>query len=278
MVGWASPTRKLDRDRRFWWAVPTLLSPYISAAAMSFFSHVKTLYQVTMRPIRGTDHAARMEDFYAGQAEAYDDFRRKLLRGREEVYQTIDVPDGGVWVDMGGGTASNLEYLGERITKLKKIYVVDLAGSMLEIARRRAEAHGWTNVETVEADVTTFRLPEGAADVVTFSYSLTMVPDWFAALENAHSILKPGGQIGVVDFYVSRKFPAEGRRRHGPLARWFWPIYFATNNVFPSPDHIPYLHRRFEPVQLTEGKTRFPYQFRLPVPYYTFIGRKPVEG
>ena len=51
------------------------------------------------------------------------------------------------------------------------------------------------------ADATRFRPPEGAADVVTFSYSLTMIPDWFAALENAAAMLKPGGTIGVVDFY-----------------------------------------------------------------------------
>ena len=37
----------------------------------------------------------------------------------------------------------------------------------------------------VEADAATFRPAEGQADVVTFSYSLTMIPDWFTALETA---------------------------------------------------------------------------------------------
>jgi S-adenosylmethionine-diacylgycerolhomoserine-N-methlytransferase len=243
---------------------------------MSLTGHLKTLYQVTMRPVRGKDHGSRMENFYGGQAEAYDDFRRKMLKGREKLYQSIDVPKDGVWIDMGGGTASNLEYLGERIHDLRKVYVVDLAGSMLEIARRRAEDRGWKNVETVEADVTKFTPVEGQADVVAFSYSLTMIPDWFAALENARSLLKPGGQIGIVDFYVSRKFATDGQHQHGWLARSFWPVYFATNNVFPSPDHIPYLQRHFEQLELVEGTTRFPYQFRLPVPYYSFRGRKPV--
>jgi len=32
-------------------------------------------------------------------------------------------------------------------------------------------------------------------DVVTFSYSLSMMPDWLAALDNAKRILRPGGQI-----------------------------------------------------------------------------------
>ena len=31
-----------------------------------------------------------------------------------------------------------------------------------------------------------------------FSYTLSMIPDWFAALENARRLLKPGGTIGVV--------------------------------------------------------------------------------
>ena len=54
-------------------------------------------------------------------------------------------------------------------------------------------------------------------DVVTFSYSLTMIPNWFQALERAYAALKPGGMIGVVDFYISRKWPAPGMRRHSEL-------------------------------------------------------------
>ena len=51
-------------------------------------------------------------------------------------------------------------------------------------------------------------------DVVTFSYSLTMIPDWFLAVDHAWRLLRPGGTIGVVDFYVSRKHPDPGWRRH----------------------------------------------------------------
>ena len=88
-----------------------------------------------------------------------------------------------------------------------------MSHSLLEIAKQRIAAKGWTNVETVEADATTFQPPAGPVDVVTFSYSLTMIPDWFAALENAVAIFKPGGTIGVVDFYVSRKYASDGASR-----------------------------------------------------------------
>jgi S-adenosylmethionine-diacylgycerolhomoserine-N-methlytransferase len=241
---------------------------------MGLATDIRLLYHMLLKPIRGKDHAARLESFYAGQAEGYDDFRRRLLKGRKELHAAVGWPAGGVWVDMGGGTGANLEFVGKPRDELAKIYVVDLAPSLLKVAAGRVEQHGWTNVETVEADATRYQPPETPVDVVTFSYSLTMIPDWYAAIENAWSMLKPGGQIGVVDFYVSRKYPAESFRRHNSFVRHFWRTWFDGDNVFPSPDHVPYLHRRFECDQFTENRAKVPYLPLLRVPYYTFVGRK----
>lgn len=241
---------------------------------MSFLSDLKVLYHLTMKPIRGKDHAARLESFYSGQAGAYDDFRKRLLKGRQELWNAIAAPPGAVWIDMGGGTGANLEYFSGRIGDLKKVYVVDLSRSLLEVAGRRVAERGWTNIETVEADATTYRPPEGQADVVTFSYSLTMIPDWFAAIEHAKSILRPGGLIGVVDFYVSRKYPADGLRRHRWFTRNFWPAWFGNDNVFPSADHVPFLHRHFEPIHFEEHFAKVPYIPFFRTPYYLFVGRR----
>jgi S-adenosylmethionine-diacylgycerolhomoserine-N-methlytransferase len=152
--------------------------------------------------------------------------------------------------------------------------VLDLSHSLLEVAKKRIAERGWTNVETVEADATTFQPPTGPVDVVTFSYSLTMIPDWFAAIENALAMLKPGGQIGVVDFYVSRKFPQDGLKRHGFTTRSFWPTWFSMDNVFPSADHVPFLHRHFDPLHFEEHRAKVPYLPLSRVPYYLFVGRK----
>ena len=243
---------------------------------MGFFSDLRILYHLTLKPIRGKNHAARMESFYSGQADAYDNFRKRLLKGREELWDAMTVPKDGVWVDMGGGTGSNLEYFGDRLSDLKNVYVVDLSGSLLEVAAKRAEERGWGNVSAVEADATTYQ-PDQPVDVVTFSYSLTMIPDWFAAIENAIAMLKPGGQIGVVDFYVSRKYPAEGHKRHRWFTRNFWPTWFANDNVFPSPDHVPFLHRHFESELFEEQRAKVPYIPFIRTPYYRFIGTKKGE-
>lgn len=240
---------------------------------MGLTSDLKVLYHLALRPVRGADHASRLESFYAGQAEAYDHFRRRLLHGREELWSRLEAPDGGTWVDLGGGTGSNLELLGPRLQRLGQVLVVDLSPSLLAVARRRIAERGWQHVQAVEADATTFR-PSRPADVVTFSYSLTMIPDWFAALENALAMLRPGGLLGVVDFYVSRKYPDEGCVRHGWWTRTLWPAWFALDNVFLSPDHLPFLRRHLEVLHLQERRARVPYLPLVRVPYYVFIGRK----
>ena len=85
-----------------------------------------------------------------------------------------------------------------------------MSPSLLAIAAERIRWNGWTNARAVRADATTFRPLDDKADVVTFSYALTMIPDWFAAIENAFAMLNPGGVVGVADFYVSRKHPVRG--------------------------------------------------------------------
>lgn len=242
---------------------------------MAFISDMKVLYHMLVKPVRGDNHAERMESFYGGQASAYDDFRKRLLKGREELWEAIPRPKDGIWVDMGGGTGANIENLANDIESLKKVYVVDLAESLLNVATDRFAARGWNNAEAIAADATKFRPPEGQADVVTFSYSLTMIPDWFSAIENALAMLKPGGHIGVVDFYVGRKHPPAELQKQRWLARSLWQPWFATDNVFPSPDHLPFLRSHFEQTHLVEARNRMPYVPLLKTPYYQFIGRKP---
>lgn len=240
---------------------------------MSLLTDLRNIYHLTIKSVRGVNHAERMENFYASQAEIYDDFRQRFLQGREELYARLQAPSGGVWVDFGAGTGWCLEHCGISVDALSKVYLVDLAPSMLKIAQRRAMSHQWDHVKTVVADAGSF-CPPMAIDVVTFSYSLTMIPDWKAAVENAWRMLKPGGLIGVTDFYVASKTPADGFARHSWVTRTFWPTWFRRGDVMICPDHVPYLHERFASSLFYEGRARVPYLPLMRIPFYTFLGRK----
>jgi S-adenosylmethionine-diacylgycerolhomoserine-N-methlytransferase len=240
---------------------------------MGLTSDLRVLYKLAFTRVRGETHGARLEAFYRAQAGDYDAFRRRLLHGREEMTAALEVPDRGRMLDMGGGTGYNAELLGDRLARLESLTIVDLCPSLLATAEERVRRHGWTNVRTVLADATAYEPEGGPVHAVTFSYSLTMIPNWFAALERAHAALKPGGMIGVVDFYVSRKWPAPGMRRHWNFTRFFWPTWFGHDNVFPSADHLPWLQSHFQTVKLVEGTGKVPY-LPLKAPYYVFLGRK----
>ncbi|MFN5298309.1 MAG: class I SAM-dependent methyltransferase [Planctomycetaceae bacterium] len=242
---------------------------------MSLLSDLRVLWHLLLSPIRGTSHAERLNSFYAGQAADYDAFRARLLKGRGELLQSLPAPTGGVWVDMGGGTGANLE-AAPWLSSCRRVVVADLCQPLLDVCRERVQHRGWSQVEPVLADVTTYD-PGEPVDLVTFSYSLTMIPDWFRAVERARAMLAPGGVIGIVDFYVSRKYVPANRVRHGWLTRSLIPVWFATDNVHPSRDHLPYLESRFETVRLDEDRAAIPYVPLLKAPYYRFVGRKPLH-
>ncbi len=222
---------------------------------------------------RGGDHRSRLERFYAPQATAYDRFRERLLHGRRELVAALPVGPGASVVELGGGTGRNLEFFATRLMAFAQVTVIDLCPSLLAQARARCQRNGWSTVRCLEADATSYA-PEAPVDCVYLSYALTMIPDWFSAIDNALAMLKPGGVLGVVDFYVSRKHPAEGLRRHGAFTRSFWPAWFGHDGVHPSPDHLPYLRARCEQVLLDEAQSAVPYLPGLRTPFYCFVGRK----
>jgi S-adenosylmethionine-diacylgycerolhomoserine-N-methlytransferase len=241
---------------------------------MGLASDLRVLYKLAFTRVRGKTHGDRLEAFYGAQAGDYDAFRRRLLHGREEMMRGLDLPEGGRLLDMGGGTGSNLEAVAGRVPRLRSVRIVDLCPSLLKAADERIARHGWTNVSTVLADATAYEPDDGPVDAVTFSYSLTMIPDWFRAIDRAYALLKPGGMIGAADFYVARKWPAPDMRRHGAFWRYAWPTWFGHDNVFLSPDHLPCLQSRFRTVRLEERLGNVPYLPFLKAPYYVFLGRK----
>lgn len=240
---------------------------------MALLADLRTIYHLVLSKSRGKTYAERLESFYRYQAKDYDGFRKRLLQGRTQMLSRLHMPEGGIWIDMGGGTGFNVEAIERnRLDGISKVYIVDLCPSLLRIAQDRIARNAWQNVEAIEVDATSFVPPEGTADLITFSYSLTMIPNWFVAIEHASKLLKPSGQIGIVDFYVARKFPDKGQTTHSWITRTFWPMWFAVDNVFLSGDHLPYLHYRFQPQYLQECRARVPFMPCVRVPYYIFIG------
>jgi S-adenosylmethionine-diacylgycerolhomoserine-N-methlytransferase len=231
--------------------------------------------QVLWRMLRGLPRsgsaAERLQAFYAPQASRYDAFRGRLLHGREELIERLPVGTGDIVVELGCGTGENLERFGRRLAQLRRLILVDLCPALLEQARVRAARV--SNVQVVEADITRYRPPE-PVDCVYLSYALTMVEDWRATIANAVTMLRPGGTLGVVDFYVSAARPPNGRSRHAAWERGLWRRWFAHDGVRLDAGHMAQLETALPDCRIFEGRGGVPYLPRLTVPYYFFIGRK----
>ena len=227
----------------------------------------RVLWQLLRGRRRGGSAAERLEAFYAPQAQRYDAFRERMLHGRQELVDRMKVPRGGVVVELGGGTGSNAERFGERLSTLRRYVVVDLCAALL--AQARVRAGRYPNMEPIEADAVSYRLGE-PADGVLFSYSLTMIDDWRDAIENAVQMLKPGGTLAVVDFHLPD--PVAGGM--GPMERRFWRAWFAHDGVMLSAEHLSHLTCVLPHHLSSERRGRIPYLPGLLVPFYLFLGHK----
>ncbi|KIP07889.1 hypothetical protein PHLGIDRAFT_510955 [Phlebiopsis gigantea 11061_1 CR5-6] len=265
------------------------MQPYLIFAWMCFF-----------RPIgrKECDQQQRLDSFYEGQAEVYDATRHRLLRGRHTLLRLCaahlrqmkreNPKKPLVWVDIGGGTGFNIEEMDKYfpIAEFDSVYVIDLCQPLLDVARRRFAARGWTNVQVLCQDATFFALPEwgdrldsarGAVSLFTMSYSLSMIPSYFALLDRIDELLDPAGLLGVADFYTSSRAntPLEraigngNERRTGFLSRWFWQIWFDLDHVSLSSARREYLEYRFGTSY--NGRNHM-VSWLVQIPYYVFLG------
>ncbi len=69
-------------------------------------------------------------------------------------------------VDLGCGTGLSFPLLQDKIGPEGRLIGVDLTPEMLAVAKERVDRSGWTNVELVQADISTYEFPEAISGVV----------------------------------------------------------------------------------------------------------------
>ncbi|KAJ2778200.1 hypothetical protein H4R18_004749 [Coemansia javaensis] len=249
-------------------------------------------YNCFLRPLGA--HASdqkRLDAFYEGQAGIYDATRSSLLRGRRtmlrlcaaELERRAARAEKLVWVDMGGGTGWNIEQMDAYfdVSRFHRIYLVDLCRPLCQVAARRAKANGWSNVHIVCQDAASFALPADAAahaDLVTMSYSLSMIGDYYAAIDHVSRLLRPRtGVVGVVDFYVSDPSRTDcGAGTLGYRCSWltrvFWQHWFEQDHVHLHPSRRNYLEHAFATLKVLNARNHFVVPYLVQIPYYVWLG------
>jgi S-adenosylmethionine-diacylgycerolhomoserine-N-methlytransferase len=145
-------------------------------------------------------HRQTMTSYYRTHSHFYDATRWMFLYGRRRLVEKLDIRPGERVIEIGCGTGANFSAIQNGLQDSGELIGVDCSRPMLHKAAERVRRHGWTNVRLLDLEYGNETISRGRADVVLFSYSLSMIPQWERALACAHSELWPGGRAGILDF------------------------------------------------------------------------------
>jgi phosphatidylethanolamine/phosphatidyl-N-methylethanolamine N-methyltransferase len=152
---------------------------------------------------------------YARWAPVYDlVFGAVFERGRMASIAAAE-RIGGRILEVGVGTGISLPDYSRRNT----LVGVDISEPMLKRAQERVAELDLTNVETLAVmDAQRLAFPDDFFDVIVAQYVITAVPDPEATLNEFARVLKPGGEIVLVNHIGAE----EGLRR--AFEQWFAPM------------------------------------------------------
>jgi S-adenosylmethionine-diacylgycerolhomoserine-N-methlytransferase len=206
------------------------------------------------------DHAETVDRIYRHQRHLYDVTRRFFLLGRNALMDTMDVSAGEAVLEVGCGTGRNLIRLARRCPDAR-LFGIDASNQMLRTARTNiARARLGRPIEMAHclAEALNPQVVFGASllfDKIFFSYSLSMMPSWQAALEAAFAHLAESGSVHVVDFWDQKGWPSPLKRA---FRRWL-----ALFEVRYHPEMIPCLARYFadrsQRIALTDIARRYAF-------------------
>jgi phosphatidylethanolamine/phosphatidyl-N-methylethanolamine N-methyltransferase len=140
-----------------------------------------------------------IEKAYARWAPVYDlVFGAVFERGRTAAIEAAEqtCPAGGRILEVGVGTGISLpDY-----DRSHRLVGIDISVPMLRKAQERVVEYRLENVEALAVmDAKHLGLPDASFDVVVAQYVITAVPDPEATLDEFARVLKPGGEIVLVN-------------------------------------------------------------------------------
>ncbi|MEX0285939.1 MAG: class I SAM-dependent methyltransferase [Paracoccaceae bacterium] len=176
------------------------------------------------------DHGQLMDQTYRYQRLIYDLTRKYYLLGRDHLITQMNAQPGARVLEVACGTGRNLAMI-RRSYPDAALYGFDISDQMLTTARTKLDQ----DVALARADACVFDpytlFEVDGFDHIVLSYSLSMIPDWQAALAQAKRHLAPGGQLHVVDFGDGSGLPPWFRR--GLLA-WLARFHVTPRQSLPK--------------------------------------------
>ena len=173
------------------------------------------------------EKAQRVRSVFASVASKYDVMNDVMSFGVHRLWKQFTLSLTGLRpgqraLDVAGGTGDLALGMLRQVGKQGNVVLSDINPDMLERGRDRLLDMGAAgNVECLVADAERLPFDDNSFDCVTIGFGLRNVTDKAAALDSMLRVLKPGGQLLILEF--SR-----------PVAPGLKPLYDAYSfNVLP---------------------------------------------
>jgi phosphatidylethanolamine/phosphatidyl-N-methylethanolamine N-methyltransferase len=179
-----------------------------------------------------------VEKAYARWAPIYDlVFGKVFERGRQASIEAAERLGGRI-LEVGVGTGISLpDY-----ARTNRLVGVDISAPMLRKAQERVVQHALTNVEALAVmDAKHLAFANDYFDVVVAQYVITAVPDPEATLDEFARVLKPGGEIVLVNHIGAESGPRKAfELAFAPVARRLgWRPEFPWGRLTAWQDRMP---------------------------------------
>jgi ubiquinone/menaquinone biosynthesis C-methylase UbiE len=125
---------------------------------------------------------------------------------RKRAVQNLNLHQGDTVVELGCGTGLNFRFIQAKIGPEGRIIGVDLTDYMLDKARQRTQRQGWKNVEFVQSDAASFRVPDKVNGILS-TFAITLEPEYDLVIRDGSMALAAGGRFVVLDIKMPDHAP-----------------------------------------------------------------------
>jgi ubiquinone/menaquinone biosynthesis C-methylase UbiE len=180
-------------------------------------------------PARETERVRELQDKEAPRYDRQISFFERVLfgGGREWVCSRAR----GEVLELAAGTLLNLPHYPPEV----KLTAIELSPKMAAVGRKRAEELG-RSIDLRVGDVQKLDLSSESFDTVTCTLGFCTIPDTTAAAQEAYRVLRPGGQLLMLEHVRS---PARAVRG---VERLLEPLFirFMADHLLRDPlDYLP---------------------------------------
>lgn len=158
------------------------------------------------REVPVSEKARHVAEVFHSVADKYDLMNDLMSMGIHRLWKWFTINNSGVRrgakvLDIAGGTGDLTRKFSQMVGETGQVILADINASMLSVGRDRLTDDGVVgNIEYVQANAEALPFPDNSFDCITMAFGLRNVTDKDKALASMYRVLKPGGQLLVLEF------------------------------------------------------------------------------